>query len=291
MRALHLLFLFLGFVVTSLSQAGGAEQNDQGDSQNDPEKACQEWVESKFFSEDFRSFAFVGWPGGMPDSYWQAASRSIEQFPQREKVTELYFNYGYISAASLECLAHFPNVETITLGMAPEGVTLPAQDFRSILKFSKLKYLGLAIHGPQNDHFRILSEHPGLLELGVLFPSLHMLQNDKRQPSRWVPANLDDEAARQISRIKSLQWFSMGNAPQPEDGKVSFSEKALTALLESPHLKEGIRLDSRNFTPEGLAALQKTTLPPFVNLKRPNESPASRENYYLGRPISLWEGH
>lgn len=285
------LVLFLGFVVTSLSQAGGAETNAQGDSRSELGNACQGWVERKFFSGDFSTLSLFGALGSLPDSYWQTVSRSIDQFPQHKKVTALLINDGYISAASLECLAHFPNVETITLGIDVEGVTLPAQDFRSILKFSKLKYLAIAIHGLQNDHFRILSEHPGLLELGVRFPSLHRLQNEKLPPPRRLPASLDDEAARQISRIKSLQWFSMDDAPHPQDGKVSFSEKALTALLESPRLTEGIRLDTRNFTPEGLAALQKTTLPPFVKLDRPDETPASLENHYLGRPISLWEGH
>jgi len=70
MGALHLLVLFLGFVVTSLSQAGGAEQNDQEDSTSDPAKACQAWVEEKCFSEDFSALTvFDGTDPGFSQYY------------------------------------------------------------------------------------------------------------------------------------------------------------------------------------------------------------------------------
>ena len=265
MRAVHLMVFFLGLDLLALSPAGGVETQAQAESLRKAERACQHWEEWKCFTDDYSKLSLVGSLGFHPDSYWQAASRNIDQFPIREKVIELFFNAGYISGASLECLAHFPNVEEITLGISPEGVTVPVQDFRSILKFPKLKYLHFAIHGVQNEHFRILSEHQGLKGLTVSFGSIHMLGNDTCQTSRLVPASLNDEAAKHISRMKSLRELIF-YAPRPEDGKVSFSDKAMTTLLEAAQLKRKILIDSRNFTKEGLEVVKKTKLPNYLEL-------------------------
>lgn len=222
-----------------------------------------EWQESGCFSSDFNELVLRGDLGYEKESFWKAVANDIRHFSHREKVKEILLNDGYMSRASLEALAHFPNVEHLTLGLSPEGVTVPPKDLHGILKFTKLKYLYLALHGLKNEHFIVLSELKGLEVLSVDFGSRHMLGEEKNQIVKWSPAEIGDETARSIARMKSLKILAIYRLA-PENGRAAFSEQTVMTLLDAPALKSAIRIDSRNFTETGLRALKSMPLPDFV---------------------------
>ena len=205
------------FVVSSLAigECWSADEPARESSAKAAKSAeIQEWQNKGFFSEDFDALALSGDIGAEPEAFWKTVSDEILHFKHRDKVKEIALNDGYISRASLESLAQFPNVEQLTLGFNPEGVTVPPSELRGILKFAQLKCLYVAMHGMKNDHFLVLSELKKLEVLSIDFGSRHMVGTEKSQIVKWSPAKSDDEATRFISRMKSFSFHPL--FPEPD---------------------------------------------------------------------------
>lgn len=232
----------------------------------------QEWQEKGFFSDDFNKLTLRGDLGAEPEAFWKAVAIDIRNFNHRDTVKEIFLNDGYVSRISLESLAQFVKVEQVTLGVNPEGVTVPPDEFRGILSFTNLKYLYMALHGLGNEHFKILNELKGLEILWIDCGSRHMIGPEKDQIVKWSPAKIDDEAARSIARMKSLQNLVI-HWPRPENGQVTFSEVGLMALIDARALKSAIRIDSRNFTEAGLKALKGIEIPKHVKIENLRPAP------------------
>jgi hypothetical protein len=262
-NTLHCLFVFFLLAIGECWSANEPEVESSTGTMVNAE--IQEWQENGFFSDDFNELTLSGDLGAEPETYWKTVATDIRNFKHRDKVREILLNHGYISRVNLESLAQFGKVEQLTLGLNPEGVTVPPDELRGILGFKNLKYLYIALHGLKNEHFVVLSELKDLEVLSIDFGSRHMLGSEKNQIVKWSPVKIDDEAARFMARMKSLQTLVI-HWPRPEDGQVTFSEKAVMTLLDAPALKSAIRIDSRNFAEAGLRALKGIELPKYVRI-------------------------
>lgn len=218
------------------------------------------------FSDSNETLTLIGSTAEKSDVYWEEATKSLEQLPQRLQVKKLLLNYGYISGASLKFFSGFENIETLELGWSIEGVTVPPQELKNLLGFKKLKHLNVALHSLTEDHLKVIAQLDSVTDLLIQFPSVHMILTDKLQKDLWKPIHLGDEAFNHLAKMKSLEALSIEGANQSQGQKVTFSEQALQTLLQMPKLKSLV-ISRSNFTKEGLQAIKKMNLPAFVEIR------------------------
>ena len=163
-------------------------------------------------------------------------------------------------------MSNFTNIDTIRLGWAIEGVTIPPKELMNILSFKKLKHLDIALHGLSEDHLKVIAQLDGVTDLVVEFPSVLMIGDDKLQKNMWTPVDLGDGTVKHIAKLKSLEDLIIRHAPESRDGKVAFSEQALLTLLKMPKV-ESLIIHPSNFTKDGLKAVNKLKLPAFVKIR------------------------
>jgi len=217
--------------------------------------ACSGWDHDKCFSSDYEKFSLIGSIGDLPADFWNAASVNIQGFQHRDKVKHLFLNHGFVNGNCLTSLSHFSEVEELTLGINIEGLTIPPDDFRNILKFKKVTYLHIALHGLQNEHFKIISEMKGLISLGVNFGTRLMQRDNSTEFKEWVPVMVDDIALGYIAQIDTLEQLFFRRMPEKE-GRINFTKTGIVALLKAPKLKY-VLVTSGNLTKEAIQIIRE----------------------------------
>lgn len=234
-----------------------------------PDDESRTWhrVEPGDFEAQRDDIVLCIYSGGTPWLLEQQDPRSrLHELPNLAHVALVQHD---ISREELAYVTRLKNVESVWIGQAPEGVTLPGESLDLLTSMPKLWQLQLCIHGLDEAHLKFLTKCQRLTHLRIEPANEWQHSQDPIPYAKVRVGEPSDACAHHIAATRTLETLELPMCRWLTDEfieKIAKLPKLRSLTIESPLLTdeslriiaeqmrlENLDLSAQNLTDEGAA--------------------------------------